>query len=65
MPHYFEFFLFGGLACILAVYILVYYALLFFGKQRRWRDLRQGMLTKDDATYHLKGYDAKPNVRRA
>lgn len=68
MPeHYFEFYLLFGILGIGLVYLGAYALLDWLGEQKPWREKRKATRTTDEGTYHLKGYDAKPNVdvRRA
>jgi hypothetical protein len=66
MPeHYFEVYLLFGILGIGLVYLGAYALLFWLAEQQPWRDKRKATITVDDATYHLKGYDAKPNIRRA
>lgn len=59
--HYWDTYLFFGMACILVVYLAAYFIILVFGelKQRKTR------LTHADEMYHVKGDSARSNVRRA
>jgi hypothetical protein len=69
LDHYWELRLFLGIAMILSVFLIIYFAasalFLWLGAQRTWRDKRKARLTTEDTTYYLKGYDARPNIRRA